>query len=146
MFKELFAMGILALAVAFGVSCSDIDTQADRGPTQTASLVIRSFQGQMIATGTMSLPDPFPTSGSCSGTCQLSTMGNQFPPNAISKSGACQGEVKDGKQVTINLNPGTMDNNVTLTGQREGTQITGTCQISSIAGSRPLGAFELRVR
>lgn len=146
MFKELIAFGILSLAAAFGVSCSDIDTDTNQGQTQTANLLIRSSQGQMIANGTMSLPDPFPTSGSFSGTCHLTIIGRQLPPGAISKNGECQGEVQDEKQVTINLNPGTMDNNVNLVGQREGTRITGTCEISTFTGPRPLGTFELRVR
>ena len=146
MFRELMAIGIVSLVAAFGAGCSDIDSEASQGPTQTASLLIRSPQGQMIATGTMSLPDPFPTSGSFSGTCQLVITGREFPPGATSQNGQCQGEVRDEKQVSINLNPGVMDNHINLAGQREGSRITGTCEISTFAGSRPFGTFELRVR
>lgn len=146
MLRQVIVIGILSLAAALGAGCSENEMDTSPGTMQDAHLIIRSSQGQILATGNIALPDPLPASGSFSGNANLTIIGRELPPGAIAKDGEYQGEVREEKEILINLNPGVMDNNINLVGTREGSRVTGNCEVSTFAGPRPIGTFELRLK
>ena len=112
-----------------------------RGAGATAgALVVRDAAGNVVATGTLRLPDPLPPVGErFEGAWSLTSSSDPFPAGAA-RSGQYAGNVHEGG-VTCDLSPGMADNNVLLTGTVRGGQFAGTWSHATFAGPRELGTF-----
>ena len=120
---------LLIIVMGFLAGCANPD-----------NLIFRDRAGNIVATGTLSLPNPLPAVGqSFDGRWELRWSTNSFPADST-KSGKYSGEVQE-TGVSIDLNPGVADSNVLLNGSVINGSLSGRWSHSTIAGGEDLGAF-----
>ena len=115
-------------------------TQPSSVPAE--NLVFRDRTGDVVATAELDLPDKLPPDGQSSrGTWQLRFFKPVFPSSAT-RNGAYQLQVYEGL-VSVNLNPGVMDNNITLGWKAGKEPVEGTWYHSKFTGGEAMGTFTL---
>jgi hypothetical protein len=109
-----------------------------------ANLSFRDVSGEVVARGDIKLPGALPVGGgSFDGYWHLKAAREGFPIQRA-EGGRYSGRV-EGDEVTIDLNPDMIDNNVVLVGRAIGGMMTGRWQYSSFAGSREMGSFTVEM-
>jgi hypothetical protein len=105
-------------------------------PLLTHDLAIYNAAGTVIATGRIDLPAQLPPNG-FEGSWQLKSATASFPSGAT-KSGrySCQ---LAGQELSIDLNPGMADNNVSLLGTPSNGSWNGTWYYGTQAGGKEMG-------
>ncbi len=137
------ALPLLLVAIlTFSGCCSPNRGGDDDANSPIDRLTLREPAGRTLATAKLHLPNPLPPDDQTfEGEWTLLSSVDEFPTDAT-RSGTYTGFVHD-RRVSIDLNPGTNDNNITLSGAREGSTWTGQWSHSTFAGSRPKGTFTL---
>ena len=116
-------------------------------PTQPAAaathLEIRDQSGAVVATGELELPKSLPATGqSFEGKWRLDSSTDAFPAGAT-KNGTYRGSVGGDGNISIDLNPGTADNNVILSSSKADAGLKGQWYHSTFVGRRAKGSFTL---
>lgn len=136
--KNLAFLALLPLLPLLSFLCNSLIGAAETQPS--GNLTFRDPSGAVVATGDLLLPDPLPASGKTfEGTWQLKSAEKSFPSGAV-KSGKYAASVHEGG-VTINLNPGTADNNVMLNGTMSNGMFSGKWSLSTFVGGKEKGTF-----
>lgn len=129
-----FQVGCVLVLAAMLVGCGG--QQQPRG-----KLTFHDAAGKPIASAEIDIPNPPPATTSFQGTWKLLGAEPSFPKGAVREGHYIA--AMSGGQMTIDLNPGTEDNNVILMGAIANGKVTGNWTLSTFAGDQPMGRFEL---
>ena len=116
---------------------------SERGPQQTPNLVFYDSGGRAVAAGMLSLSARPAEATEFDGTWRLVSAEPGFPQATV------DGPVRaraDGARVSINLNPGTADDNVILDGTISGDAFSGQWLHAKFAGAARKGRFSATLK
>jgi hypothetical protein len=108
---------------------------------EAGNLTFYDDAGNSVATARLSLPHDAGQVKDFTGTWRLLSSAPRFPKDSTS-SGRYAGHGQDSR-VSIDLNPGVADNNVILKGNIQERKFSGSWMRASVAGAKPMGAFQL---
>ncbi|MCA9727048.1 MAG: hypothetical protein R3E12_19455 [Candidatus Eisenbacteria bacterium] len=156
MTKRSLSVLILIALAAGAWSCSSTPSSEPESnpmgiPAETQAFdrtyQYRSEVGDGVIEGTLELhfePATISTAPMrITGSWELASRGTVGEVGPQLGTGALEGELRDGRSVWLNLNPGWADNNVTLVGTiaPQVGDLTGTWQYSSFVGPVSAGSF-----
>jgi hypothetical protein len=130
--------------LAFAVACKDggdpVSSATPLGNSPSSySYKAYNSKGSLVVAGTITLA--VTDGGTMSGRWTLECVAPGEKVGPQTGTGTLSGTIQ-GTTVTINLNPGWVDNNVFLSGSLDKDRLSGTWMWSTFVGSTSQGGFE----
>lgn len=139
-------MSIAGCSVGAGPAARQTDTPTTRDSSGAPkyNLTLYDGAGMTVAVGELEFPAKSPPLGETFlGAWRLKSSTNSFPSVPVSTQYSFR---IDANTITINLEPGAMDNNVTLFGSARNDAWSGKWFHAKYAGAEEMGTFTLNRR